>query len=720
MKQVVQNYRSGELKVDEVPPPVPKPGWVQVANHCSLISAGTERSTVTMAKKSLAGKAQARPDLVRKVVSQVQKEGLVDTARMVMGRLDTRAALGYSCAGVVVDVGAADCGFAVGDRVACAGQNYASHAELVNIPKNLCVKIPDTVSMEDAAYVALGSIALQGVRQADPKLGEIVAVVGLGLLGQLVVQLLKANGCTVIATDLEPGKLELATALGADHAVTGSNFTRTCEAATSGYGVDAVILTASSKSSEPVTMAGEVCRRKGRVVVVGATGMDIPREDYYAKELELRLSTSYGPGRYDPEYEEGGHDYPYGYVRWSEQRNMAAFLDLVAATSVNLKPLTTHRFDISEAEQAYELITSNSEPFIGICLQYADEGVSPARTNRVVISQNVKPVAAVELGIIGAGNHIRDMVLPRLKQHPSVNLRAVCSQTGISARTTAERHGANSCYTDYRELLADTSINTVVIGTRHDSHAEIVIASLQAGKHVLVEKPLCLSHEQLQQIDAAFASANQRQHTVLQVGFNRRYSSHTQFIRQQFLNRSDPLMMLYRVNAGAVPADHWIQDPTVGGGRIIGEACHFIDYMVAVSQSLPTAIHCQAIGQHSSRVTNDKAILNIHFEDGSIGTVFYAADGDKSLAKERFEAFADGRSVVLEDFVTTTAGYRGKCAKHTSRKRDKGFAGEVENFVDSIRRGDDPQPAYEQARAVTLTTLKAVESLRQGLPLPLD
>lgn len=718
MKQVVQNYKSGELSVSDVPPPVVEPGWVLVENHCSLISAGTERNSVEMAKKNLVGKARARPDLVKKVVDQVQKEGLVDTVKMVMGRLDTRAALGYSCAGIVIDVGDSNSGFAIGDRVACTGQNYASHAELVCVPKNLCVKVPSAVDLEDASYVAMGAIALQGVRQAEPRLGETVAVIGLGLLGQLVAQILRANGCRVIATDLDPTKLELAQSLGTEFAVPGEDFTRTCEAITQGHGVDSVILTASTKHSGPVTTAGQICRRKGRVVVVGATGMDIPRDDYYAKELELRLSTSYGPGRYDSSYEEAGHDYPYGYVRWSEKRNMAAFLALIAQQSIALKPLTTHRFALEQAESAYTMITEASEPYLGICLQYRQDDTEQKRQNRqpLIGLAASTPPAAIVLGIIGAGNHIKDMLLPHFSNQATVNIRAVCTQTGINARSVAESLGAEDCYTDYREILADDNITAVLVGTRHDSHGEIVNGALVAGKHVFVEKPLCLTLDELETIDKTYRQATATKPLILQVGFNRRHSPHAAHIRALFAGRVNPLMMLYRVNAGAIPADHWVQSPQIGGGRLVGEICHFIDFMQAISGATPCRVTSHPIDQHASGITADKVVITVNFSDGSIGTVFYAADGDKTLAKERFEAFADGKSVVMDDFLATETFAGGKKRKFTTRHRQKGFAEEVQLFIDSITGSTTDHELFNQAYQTTLTTLQAVESLKDSAP----
>ncbi len=710
MKQVVQNYKTGELKVDEVPAPMLYRNGVLVKNHYSLISAGTEKSTVDMAKKSLVGKAKARPDLVKKVISQVQKNGFVDTAKMVMGRLDTRAALGYSCAGVIAGVGDQVNGLKTGDRVACAGQNYASHAETVVIPSNLVVRVPDSVDLQDASYVAVGAIALQGVRQAEPRLGEIVAVIGLGLLGQIVVQMLKANGCRVVATDIDENKIALAKEFGADEAVGQSEFEGTCSGISQGYGVDSVIITASTKSNEPIETAGIVCRKKGRVVVVGAVGMQVPREPYYLKELDLRLSTSYGPGRYDVDYEEKGVDYPYGYVRWTEQRNMSAFLELIAEGKLNIKALTSHDYAIEKAEEAYKLISEQSEDYLGITLNYPSENSDRSKC-KIKIAEG-SAISGVQLGLIGVGNHIKDMILPHLRNSDNVNIKAICTNTGINAKAVAEKQDAEYCTTDYNEILADESIHAIVIGTRHDSHAEIAVNAIKAGKHVLLEKPLCLSKSELKDVRTAYEEISEDNNVIVQLAFNRSYSSHAEKIIEFFGTRNNPLTMVYRVNAGAIPADHWIQDEEIGGGRIIGECCHFIDFMRTISGSSLKSVFAMSIGNHDSGITADKAIISLEFSDGSIGTLVYCADGDKSLAKERFEAFSDGKSVVMNDFSTTEFYKSGKKEVYKSSKLDKGFQQEVDYFLSRVKSGKSAYDEFLNGYEVTLATIAAVESMK--------
>lgn len=714
MKQLIQNYRSGKLEVGEVPAPVARAVGVLVATQNSLISAGTERSSAQMARKSLVGKAMERPDLVRKVLSQVEKKGLVETAKIVFGRLDAPVAPGYSCAGIAIEVGGNVRGLKPGDRVACAGQNYASHAEVVFVPKNLCIRIPDGVDFEDASYVALGAIALQGIRQAEPRLGEVVAVIGLGLLGQLSVQMLAANGCTVIGTDLDPAKLDLARKFGAV-AVMPGELHDTVVGMSGGRGADAVIITASTKDDGPVAVAAQICRKRGRVIVVGAVGMNLPREPYYVKEIDFRLSTSYGPGRYDPEYEDKGVDYPPAYVRWTEQRNMEAFLSLVQGGRVNTKELTTHRFPIERAEEAYQLILENTEPYLGITLQYPR--AQDVRTASTVTLHRNAAVGRICLGVIGAGNHVNDMLLPHLRQRSDVEIRAISTGTGMKARALAEKLQAAYCTNDHDAIFADGTINAVLIGTRHDSHARLVVQALQAGKHVFVEKPLCLTEDELAEVLDACSKATAKG-LRLMVGFNRRYSAHAGEARAVFDGRMNPLVMSYRVNAGAIDANHWIQDAMTGGGRILGEACHFIDFMQYISGSLVSAVQAVSIGHQESGITNDQAIVTLGFADGSIGTLVYAAGGDAALAKERFEAFGNGRAVVLDDFESTQKFRGGRRTVFKTGKQDKGFASEMAAFCDGILRGDAPLRSIAEIESVTRACCLADRSLSSGEKYP--
>jgi predicted dehydrogenase len=711
MRQIVQNYRTGVLKVDELPSPVLGPGGVLVANRFSLISAGTEKSTVKMAQKSLVGKAMERPELVRKMLNQVRKNGLFDTLRMAFDRLDSPAALGYSCAGTVLGVGENVSGLSAGEGVACAGQNYASHAEVVYVPKNLCVKIPSGVDFEDASFVALGAIALQGVRQAEPRLGDLVAVIGLGLLGQMTVQMLKAAGCLVLASDPDPAKLELAEKLGADSAAIPDTLAGVAEAFTRNQGVDIVLITAGTPENGPIEVAGEISRKKGRVVVVGAVGMTLPREPYYRKELEVRFSTSYGPGRYDDRYEEKGHDYPYGYVRWTENRNMEAFLTLVQQGKLNVKDLVTHRYPVDEAGRAYELMMGNQEPYLGILISYPPN--VPVTIHRVMEVSRSLPLGRLNLGIIGAGRHVRDRLLPCLLAMKEVRVRAICTGSGIHAKALVEKTKAAYGTTDYREVLKDPSVNAVLIGTRHDLHGAMVLEAFEAGKHVFVEKPLCLTEEELDRIVSIYeVKAPEGLHLV--TGFNRRFSPHADRAREFFKDRNNPLVMNYRVNAGPLPAEHWAQDPEIGGGRIVGEACHFVDTMQSVCGAPPVSVHARRIGHHHSGIVDDQSILSFAFGDGSIGTVIYTAGGDPFLAKERFEAFGDGKSLVMDDFVRSEFYAGQKKTTFKSSKQDKGFQAEMTRWVQSLVGGEAPIMSFGEIQAVTRACILAVRSLRTG------
>ena len=710
MKQVVQNYRTGELKVDDVPAPTVSTGCVLVKTCYSLISAGTEKSTVSVAKKNLVGKAMEKPEMVKKVAKHVQKNGITETMRMVFDRLDTPAALGYSCAGEVVAVGDGVSEFVVGDRVACAGQDYASHAEVVSVPNNLCVKMPEDVEFAEAAYVAAGSIAMQSVRQAEPQLGDCVAVIGLGLLGQLLVQMLKANGCIVIASDLEDTKISLAKQLGADYAVTMSELENVSNSVSKSQGVDSVILSASTKSNHPIEVAGEICRKKGKVVVVGAVGMDVPRGPYYLKELELRLSTSYGPGRYDHNYEEKGQDYPYGYVRWTERRNMEAFLNLIDEKKIDLRSITSHEYAIEQAGDAYQMIMGGKEDYLGVLIRY--DYTAQVDSDRKIQIVPEKVSGNINIGIIGAGNHVKDRLLPVLRKIDNAQLWAVCTKSGVKAKALSEKLLVKYCSSDYREILNDSEISAVIIGTRHDSHAEIVINSIKAGKHVFVEKPLCLTLEELSQIESEYRTKQTIMHRVLLVGYNRRYSSHAKQAIDFFKGRKNPLIMSFRVNAGAIAPDHWIQDVQIGGGRIVGEACHFIDYMQAISGELPVSVVAACVGNHESGVTQDHASIIIKFSEGSVGTLVYTAGGDTSLSKEYFEAFADGKSLLMNDFTRTTFYCNGKQSVYSSKKQDKGFSAEMHAYINQIAHQNSLLPTMEETIAVTKASIYAAKSMQ--------
>ena len=719
MKQVIQYANGSELTVEEVPPPALRAGGVLVATRYSLVSTGTERTAIELAKKSLVGKALERPDLVKQVLRKVKTEGFSTTLQKVKGKLDAPIALGYSSAGTVIATAEdVDC-FEVGDRVACAGAGYASHAEVVFVPKNLCVKIPDNVDFEQAAYVTVGAIAMHGVRVAEVTLGECVAVIGLGLLGQLTVQILKSAGCRALGVDIDPNKTATARDLGADAvAVRGTDDVPQIAADFSrGRGVDATIITAATGSNDPIELAAELTRDKGRVSVVGAVKMDVPRRPYYEKELDIRLSRSYGPGRYDPVYEEHGVDYPIGYVRWTERRNMEAFVDLLSAGKVRTRELATHTFQIDDARSAYEMIgAKNSEPILGILLTYPERPEKPSPT--VVLKKpTTRRTGKIGVGVIGTGNFSRAVLLPNLAKLDQVDLRAVSSVDGVEAKRAAERFGVQYATSSAEDLIGDESIDAVVIATMHDTHVDLASAALESGKHVFLEKPLAMNDDQLEQIIAARQSSQ----ADLVVDFNRRLAPLTLRLKQMFRARACPLVMSYRVNAGFIPKDSWLQDPVEGGGRIIGEVCHFVDLMQYLCDAPPREVYAaSAHAQNEQRTNADNTVVTLKFADGSVGTLAYTADGDPAMPKERLEVFADQSAFVIDDF-RSAALYRGcKSERIKLHSQDKGHSAMLKAFVDFASGDCEPPVPFAEAVAATRATLAILESLGLGVGVELE
>jgi polar amino acid transport system substrate-binding protein len=718
MKQVVQNYRTGELKVEELPPPALRPGGVLVRTAYSLISAGTERMVVETAQSSLVGKARSRPDLVRQVFDTFKREGLRSTYEKVKSKLTQMKALGYSASGVVTAVGRDVKEFKVGDRIACAGAGYASHAEVIFVPKNLCTKLPDGASLESACYTTVGAIALQGIRQADTRLGESVAVIGLGLVGQLTVQLLKAAGCQVIGIDIDKAACELAKKSGADLAASDEESARAaCMSLTEGRGADCILITAGTKSNEPVELAGELARDRARVVVVGLVGMDVPRHTYYTKELDLRLSRSYGPGRYDPEYEEKGNDYPIGYVRWTERRNMEAFLRLVADRKIHTELLTTHRFAVSQAEDAYKLILSRSgERYCGVVLEYAAMDQPLAAHDS---SARTKKVPSDELGIsfIGAGNFARGVLLPIVKRSPKIQLVGVATATGISAKNTGGQFAFEYSTTDYEEILKSDQSHVVFIATRHDSHARLAAEALSRGKSVFVEKPLAITEEGLREVIAAVRESN----GLLMVGYNRRFAPLAGEIKDKFRSRTGPMTIIYRVNAGQLPADHWTHDATEGGGRIIGEVCHFIDFIQYLTDAFPARVCAEAVTQKQvAGFVDDSVVVSMTMTDGSIASIVYTASGDSSVAKEQVEIFCDRSVAAIDDF---TAGHFVRGAKRIKLgggSQDKGHAAEINAFLEAARGRAEAPISLQSLAATSLASFAVIESARGGAGVAID
>ncbi|MDB4610559.1 bi-domain-containing oxidoreductase [Akkermansiaceae bacterium] len=706
MRQIIQSFKTGELWLAEVPAPACKSGGALVQTRASFVSAGTERMLVDFAKKNIVGKALQMPDQVQKVIRKIKSEGFFETIDKVKAKLDQPIPLGYSSAGVIEELGYSIRGFSVGDRVACGGAGYANHADYNYIPKNLMVKIPDGVSFEDASCATVGSVAMQGVRQCDLRLGEQVCVMGLGLLGLIAVQMLKASGCLVIGFDPNPQRCHEAIDLGADAAVS-SDLVAAADEFSQGRGMDAVLIMAATKSDEPVSIAGEISRMKAKVVVTGVVGMDLPRDDYYKKELDFKLSLSYGPGRYDSSYEEGGNDYPYGYVRWTEQRNMSAFLALVASGTVTPSKLVTHRFDIADALGAYELLLGKiAEPYLGIVLNYCEKESGELETARQITVAKTGGVKTsdINVGFVGAGNFTKAVLFPHLKKMPEINLKTLCTATGMNAGETAKKEGFGIASTDYKSMLQDESINTVFVTTQHNSHAKFVCEALQAGKHVFVEKPLAITQAQLEKLklvisslgelsvgdisckDLKFASGC----PVLMTGFNRRFSPHADLLKKYFAKRKTPILMTYRINGGIIPPDNWIQNPELGGGRIIGEGCHFIDFCSYVIGHNVIEVQAQCIStENSGLVAEDNVSINLKYGDGSVANILYVALGSSDIAKERCEIFANGSVAIMEDFCKTTCS--GKLGKEKlAGKQAKGFAQELEAFFTSVRNGSEP------------------------------
>lgn len=729
MKQVIRDNRG--IRVEEVPEPTIRTAGILVRSAASLISAGTERSAVRNAAGGYLALAMERPDLVREAIGHARREGLLKTYHAVQARRLTAGPLGYSAAGIVVEVAAELDEFRVGDRVACAGAGYANHAEYLFVPRNLAVKVPASVSLEAAAFTTVGAVAMHGLRLSQPELGARIAVIGLGLVGQLVVQLARASGCYVIGFDPDQRKVERALDLGmeAGSAEAGPGAIARAARFTGGQGVDTVIIAAATASNEPVALAGEIARARANVVVIGSVGMTIPRELYYRKELSLRVSMSYGPGRYDPLYEERGIDYPRAYVRWTERRNMEAFVDLLAAKRIDVAPLITHRFAAAEAERAYRVLDNPDEAPLGIVLRYQTYKERAPLWARTGLQRNDNGTGTrrmdgcVRLGLIGAGVFAKAVILPALKRVPNLRFRAVAASSGINAREVAAALNASYATSDYRQILADPEIDAALVLTRHDTHAVIVAEALRQGKPVFVEKPLCLDRESLAMLAGEYERALDRagngtcRRPLVMVGFNRRFSPHAQRLRDELDRRSSPILIHYRVNAGELPASSWMHDPIAGGGRLIGEACHFVDLMQFITGAEPERIFCEAPSADRDSAT-DNFLMTIRFDDGSAATLTYSSLGDITAGKERIEVYSGQRLFVIDDFktLTATAERRGRVLVNSA---NKGHEPEMAVFIEAVRSGNAPVP-FDSYVMTTLATLAAADSIRTGEPIDLD
>lgn len=709
MKQILQDMSRGATYAVDSPAPAVGAGHVLVYTRVSLISAGTERMLVGFGKASYLDKARQQPDKVKMVLEKIRTDGLMTTAEAVRSKLAQPLPLGYCNVGVVSEVGADVEDFKVGDRVVSNGP----HADIVKVSKNLCARIPDIVDDEAASFVVVASIGLQGIRLAQPTLGEAFVVTGAGLIGLLTVQLLRAHGCRVLAIDFDDSKLALARQFGAEtcNPAKGEDPVAAGMAFSRGKGVDGVIITASTKSTDPVTQAARMCRKRGRIVLVGVTGLELNRADFYEKELTFQVSCSYGPGRYDPNYEDKGQDYPLGFVRWTEQRNFEAVLDMLASGQLDVKPLITHRFAFEDAPQAYQTLTEDKAG-LGILLQYTSD-VAERSIRKVALTpaptfDAQRPV----MGFVGAGNYASRMLIPAFKA-AGAQFHTIATAGGINGVIHGQKAGFAEATTDTGAMLANPAINTVAIVTRHDSHARFVVQALQAGKNVFVEKPLAIDFAGLDEVQAAYAAAHaDGRGPQLMVGFNRRFSPQVQKMKALLEPLQEPKSFIMTMNAGFIPANHWTQDNAVGGGRIIGEACHFIDLMRFLAGSKVVSIQARRMGDVPGvTITEDKASITLGFEDGSFGTILYLANGAASFPKERVEVFAAGRVLQLDNFRKLKGyGWPG-FSKLNLWKQDKGQNACAAGFLRGIEQGIAAIPS-DEIFEVARTTLEVAELLR--------
>lgn len=705
MKQILQSLKTGATEVAEVPCPSIKRGQLLIRSAQTLVSAGTERMLVEFGKAGWIEKACQQPDKVRMVLDKVKTDGLMPTVEAVFNKLDQPLPLGYCNVGTVLEGGPGVTGFAPGDRVVSNGK----HAEVVSVPLNLCVHVPASVSDEEAAFTVLGAIALQGIRLVQPTLGETVVVTGLGLIGLMTVQLLRAHGCRVLGLDFDAEKLALAKSFGAEvvNLAAGQDPVAAAVANSRGRGVDAVIITASTQSNEPVHQAALMCRKRGRIVLVGLTGLELSRADFYEKELTFQVSCSYGPGRYDPAYEEKGNDYPLGFVRWTEQRNFEAVLDMMADGRLDVKPLISHRFALEQAEQAYALV-AGAHPSLGILLHYpAPEQKPDAQLRRTTVAlaavSGESGAGSAAVAVIGSGSYATAVLIPAFKA-AGARLKTVVSSGGVSGLHAGRKFGFEATTTATADVFADADVNVVVVSTRHDSHAGFVLKSLAAGKHVFVEKPLCLTRQELAEIEAARSGSD----AMVMVGFNRRFAPQAQKISALLKGVTGPKSFVMTINAGAIPAGHWTQDPGVGGGRIVGEACHFIDLLRFLAGSRIAGHHVTTMDSR----TGDSVSISLSFEDGSMGAVHYLANGSKAFPKERLEVFAAGRVLQLDNFRKLTGfGWPG-FGKMNLWRQDKGQKACAAAFLKAVKDGGAPPIPFDEIVEVARVSIEAAEAAR--------
>lgn len=712
MKQILQNPRDGALELTDVPSPALGPGQVLVRNCYSVLSPGTEKMALDFARKSILGKARSRPDLVKQVTKKLAQEGPLPTYRTVVNRLDAPQPLGYASAGIVEAVGVGVVGVSTGDRVACAGAGYANHAELIVVPENLVAHVPEGLSLDRAAFATIGAIALQGVRIGDPTLGEVAAVIGLGLIGQLTVQLLIANGCRVYGVDLDTQRVARALEFGMDWGASpGDDHERALAAPTGGHGVDFVLVTAASSSSAPVDLAARLCRQKGRIVSVGATAMDLDRRAFYEKELELRMSMSYGPGRYDRGYEEAGLDYPLPYVRWTEQRNLQAFLDLASRGAVDPLKMDVETVDFASAIDIYEGLARGNRKSLAAVFRYVDD----VKAERTLAIEPAKPHReggrGMGVAVIGAGNYAKAVLLPGLERVPNLARRLVVTSSGPSAQRTASRFGFEACGTDPESATNGKNVDFVFVATRHDSHASLAEAALRGGKGVWLEKPVGLSSQEVDRVARAAVETG----GFLTVGYNRRFSSHARAVRQAFAERREAMAIQYVVSAGPTPVGTWITDPDIGGGRVIGELCHFIDLCVYLVGKPPVSVFSRALGRDPR--LDDSIVSVLWFSDGSTASISYLANASVDLPKERWEVHADGRTAICENFRVSRLPGGGKVR---GLNQDKGQATALEQELNAWSKGQSASLSLSEIVAVSRSTFAILESAANGVSVAIE
>ncbi len=696
MKQIIQDLKNGDTILEEVPAPIVMAGHVLIRSSRSLVSQGTERMLIEFGKAGWINKARQQPERVKMVLNKIKTDGLKPTIDTVVNKLSQPIPLGYSNAGVVTGIGKGVSGIKIGDRVVSNGH----HAEVVSIPQNLVARIPDNVSDEEAAFTVVGAIGLQGIRLAEPTFGETVVVIGLGLIGQLTAQLLKANGCKVIGLDYDEAKLALAKQKGIITASPGINDpVNVVNTLTSGIGADAVIITASNKSNDIIAQAANMSRKRGRIVLVGVIGLELNRADFYEKELSFRVSCSYGPGRYDPAYEQNGNDYPIGFVRWTEKRNFEAVLEAIAAQQLDVKALISERISLDNYRAAYDNMSDSGS--IATIIEYAEARPLSTVTYN---SKNFSERKGV-VGIIGAGNFTGGVILPSLKKN-NEQLKTIASANGLSAASLARKFGIAKASSDYNEVLSDPDIDTVFITTRHAQHADMVIETLNAGKHVFVEKPLALSHEELDAIITTWQKSN----VSLSVGFNRRFAPLAQKMKKLLGQNDAPMNIVATMNAGNIPANSWVHDMASGGGRILGEACHFIDLCSYLTGSLVKAVCMNALGTEPAENTDNATIL-LQYENGSNAVINYFANGSKGYDKERVEVYSMERTLVLENWRKLT-GYGFNGFSSASSRQDKGHAEQFARLLKSIKTGSSPIIPFEELVNTTRATLAAIDSLK--------